>query len=131
MTDTSTVDVRVVQGPTQTVVVTAPAPTNVVIGEPTVVNAISTSTEAVSVAELGIVGPQGPPGAPGIGGGAPLVFSLVDVSSWAQQHTLGYLPEVRVVDAEGNIVGMSVAYPTPDTVYLVFPTPFTGEVLLS
>lgn len=131
MSETTTLDVQVIQGPTETVVITTPAPTNVVIGQPTTVNTVSTSTETIQVTELGIVGPQGPAGEPGTGGQGPIAYQLVQVSSWAQAHTLGYLPEVRVIDEGGNVVGMSVSYPSPTTVYLLFPTPFTGEVLLS
>lgn len=134
ITDPNSYDVIVTPGPSQTVVVSYTPPANVSVGLPTTTNAVSTSTETVDVNELGILGPtgpQGPQGLPGQDGSVPTVFELVSVSSWTQAHDYSYLPEVRVLDADGFQVGLGVAYPNAHTVFLSFPAPFTGKVLLS
>lgn len=128
MTASTTVDVEVTQGPTQTVIVTTSPPTSVTIGEPTTVNTVSTSTELVSVEELGIVGPRGPQGPPG---GHPEVFELLAVSTWTYQHDFPYRPELRLVDVDNEAVEVGVEYPDAQTVSITFPVPFTGTVYLS
>lgn len=106
-------------------------PTQVVTGGPTTVNTVSTSTETVSVEELGIVGPPGPQGASGQDGSAPQAYQLFAVSQWTQLHTYGYPPEVRLVDEDNEAVEVGVDYPDAHTVSITFPVPFTGTVYLS
>jgi hypothetical protein len=76
----------------------------------------------------GGTGPQGPPGA---SAPLPLAYSVVAVSLWSQAHSFGYLPEVRLIDPTGSAVAIGAQYPDANTVFLLFPTPFTGTIILS
>lgn len=98
----------------QTTVVYSDVPVDVNVGSLT-----------VTVAE-GLQGPQGPAGA-----GVHQVYSLISVSSWSHSHPFLYAPEVRLIDASGLGVDIGVEYPDSSTVYIEFPTPFTGTVILS
>lgn len=73
----------------------------------------------------GLQGPQGPPGSATV-----LTYQLAGVASWSQGHTFPYPPEVQLVDAVGERVYLTAQYPSPSSVYLLFPTPFTGKVIL-
>lgn len=53
------------------------------------------------------------------------------VSSWYQTHSFEYLPEVRLVDEENELVEVGVDYPSPNAVSITFPVPFTGTIYLS
>lgn len=127
--DEQDIDVTVILEGPKTVTVTTAPPTTAVVGAPTAVKTISTSTEKVSVEELGIVGPPGPQGPPGTG--APEVYQLQAVSTWNHAHDFPYLPDVRLVDENNEVVEIGVEYPDAQTVYLTFPQPFTGTVYLS
>lgn len=103
----------VVPGPTERVVTVTERPTVVAIASPA-------------------QGPPGPAGPSGDGSGtAPSSYTVTGVSSWSQTHTFAWLPEVRLVDAAGFEVDVGVEYPDAHTVYLEFPTPFTGTIYLS
>lgn len=101
-------------GLTQTNVVYANVPVDVNVG-----------SLLVTVAE-GLQGPQGPAGA-----GIHQVYTLTNASSWTHTHPFSYQPEVRLIDASGLGVDIGVEYPDSSTVYIEFPTPFTGTVILS
>lgn len=113
----------------QTVIVSYQGSLSVTVAEPSTANIASTSTESVSVQQLGVVGPPGPQGPPGTG--FPSVFQVTDVGSWHQQHDFLYLPDVRLIDELGEDVEIGVEYPDANHVYIEFPTPFTGTIILS
>lgn len=91
----------------------------------------------VGVTELGqpivvatpiVAGPQGPAGPPG---NTPQSITLTAASDWNYTHDYPYMPEVRLIDPNGNWVGVGVQYPDAHTIYISFPVPFTGTVLLT
>lgn len=70
-------------------------------------------------------------GGSGDNGYPPTVYHLTAVSSWNQVHVYSYLPEVRLIDETGVGVEIAVEYPDAAHVYIEFPLPFTGTVILS
>ncbi len=77
------------------------------------------------------VGIQGPKGDPGVGGAGAVSYSVTAVSSWTQAHDFPYFPEVHLVDSLGEGVEIGVEYPDASHVFIEFPQPFTGKVILS
>lgn len=67
----------------------------------------------------GTLGPQGA-----------LSYPLTAASDWFHVHAFGYPPQVRLVQ-DGQAVDIAVEYPDASSVYLTFPSPFTGTVILS
>lgn len=122
-------NVTVQQGPVQQVVVSTQAPNQVTVSTPVATNVQTQSQQRVDVQELGIVGPRGLQGPPGTA--FAISYVLTAVSSWSQPHDLPYYPAVRLIDEFGNEVETEVEYPDLHTVYIEFPTPFTGTVILS
>jgi hypothetical protein len=116
----------------QHVVVEQDTPNNVSLVQPSQVNTVSSSTQTVDVQQLGIVGqtgatgPQGPPGTK-----FAEQYELTSVSSWNHAHDFDYYPVVRLVLPSGQEVETDIEYPDAHTVYISFPTPFTGTVILS
>jgi hypothetical protein len=76
-----------------------------------------------------VVGPQGPVGPPGTGGAEQYVLS--SVSSWSKEHDYSYLPDVRFYKSDGSRIMFGYDCPDSSHVYVEFPTPFTGTVVLS
>jgi len=62
---------------------------------------------------------------------APDIYQLIGVTTWTQQHTFSYKPAVRVLDTNNTEVLIAHNYPDATHVSIVFPSPFTGIVLLS
>lgn len=125
---TGQVDVTVQSSPERQVIVTFTGGQTVTVGAAVAANIVTASTERVDVQQLGIVGPQGPAGPPG---GAPEVHPVTAISTFSVTHQFSYPPEVRLVDSAGDAVDVGVEYPTPQSVYIEFPTPFTGVIYLS
>lgn len=130
--------VAVVRPQPRSVVVVDPPPSRAVVvratGSPIVVpgptERIVTVTERATV--LAIASPaQGPAGPPGPPGSAPTGYPVTAASSWSYTHNLAWMPEVRLVDADGFAADVGVEYPDPHQVYLEFPTPFTGTIYLA
>lgn len=67
----------------------------------------------------GTLGPQGA-----------LSYPLTAASDWFHVHAFGYPPQVGLVQ-DGQAVDIAVEYPDASSVYLTFPSPFTGTVILS
>lgn len=61
---------------------------------------------------------------------APLVYELVAASSWSTPHPFPYPPDVQLVERGVARVYMGATYPDGSHVYLLFPTPYTGKVVL-
>jgi hypothetical protein len=80
-------------------------------------------------APIVFISPPGPPGPAG-GGIAAVAYTLTAVGSWTHTHAFPYPPEVQLVLAAGERVYADVEYPDSTHVALVFPTPFTGTVIL-
>lgn len=74
----------------------------------------------------GVQGPQGPAG----GAPAPVVVTLTDAPEWSYPHTFPYDPDVAFIDSQARRVYAGVDYPNGGTVHALFPTPFTGKVIL-
>lgn len=62
---------------------------------------------------------------------APVTYVLTSVSSWNQVHNFPYRPEARLIDAANNSVEINIEYPDDTHVYIEFPQPFSGTVILS
>lgn len=77
--------------------------------------------------------PTGPTGVvlPGTASLQPVTYNLAGVTSFSHSHLFPYLPSVKLVDSSGVTVGVTVEYPDASHVYIVFPQPFTGQVVLS
>lgn len=81
--------------------------------------------------QQGIPGPRGepgPPGPPGSGSSTVVFYTVTAVSSFYVEHTFPYLPDVQVVDADGNRVLVGAEYPDQTHIHIVFPAPFTGQI---
>jgi hypothetical protein len=122
-------NVVVQAGPVQQVTVTSQAPQQVTVTQPVISTVQTQSQERVDVRQLGIVGPTGPQGAPGTA--FAISYVLTNVSSWSQPHTFPYYPAVRLINDQGEEVEIEIEYPDAHTVYIEFPLPFTGTVILS
>ena len=86
----------------------------------------------VVLVQLGTPGPPGPRGVPGPSGGRnPITLELTDVSSWTFTHDFPYLPDVRLIAQNDEEVSIGVKYPAEDVIFIEFPAPFTGRVILS
>lgn len=86
----------------------------------------------VVVVEIGTPGPQGKPGPAGPAGGRnPVTVELTDISSWNYSHDFPYLPDVRLIATDDEEVGVAVKYPTDDSIFIEFPSPFTGRAIIS
>ena len=120
-----------IQSPPKTVVsVVNPSRTVVVTPEETV---------KVSM-PMGQPGPQGPPGLTGstgpvgpVGpGGGSFVFTQgVPSNTWTINHTLGYFPNLTVVDSSGAVVEGDITYADDDTLVVTFSASFSGKAFLS
>lgn len=75
-----------------------------------------------------VAGPPGPPGPPG--GSALIMRQLEPMATWTWPHPLGRLPVITVYSDDGELVEPDV-YATPQTVSLVFPSPYTGTAVLT
>ena len=62
-------------------------------------------------------------------GSVPTFFTINNVDTFVAQHHLTYLPQVWLLDHEGNNVETDVAY-SPGIVSLTFAIPFTGSLYL-
>lgn len=122
-------NVVVQSGPVQQVTVTSQAPQQVTVTQPVISNVATQSQERVDVRQLGIVGPVGPQGPAGTAFALPYI--LTNVSSWNQPHGFPYYPAVRLINDQGEEVEIDIEYPDAHTVYIEFPLPFTGTVILS
>ena len=63
----------------------------------------------------------------------PLIYHLSAVSSWSMEHSFTYKPDVMLFDTNNGGIERIYAttnYPDPTHVALLFPTPFTGTVIL-
>jgi hypothetical protein len=124
------VDETVVQGPTlPSVVVRASSPPPVTVidsppAEPVVV--VQTAQQPVVV-----VNPALYIGGGGGGGYPPIVYTVNAISSFSRAHTFPYPPDVRLIDTSGYGVETAVEYPDSEHVYISFPTPFTGTIVLA
>lgn len=116
-------------GPIQQISVSTSAPQQVVASSPATINVETQSQQRVDVQELGIIGQQGPPGPPGTS--FAVTYVLTSVSSWSQAHDFSYYPSVRLIESLGDEVETNIEYPDAHTVYIEFPMPFTGTVILS
>jgi hypothetical protein len=124
--------VTVVQGDgLPVVVVDTPEPAPVVVVQPP---AAQPTTVVQTIARpIVIVNPVINGGGGGGGGGyiPPTTYHVTAISSFSRAHEYPYEPEVRVITA-GNVGAITaVEYPDSSHVYLEFPTPFTGTIILS
>lgn len=74
--------------------------------------------------------PLPPPNSGGAGGEEALRYDLVAVSSISLEHAFANPPIVYVVQ-DGELAMIGADYPDATHVYLVFPKPFTGTVVLN
>jgi hypothetical protein len=79
----------------------------------------------------GPTGPQGPAGAPGSAPQAYTHDQVTPASTWTIVHSLGYHPNVAVVDSAGDGVEGLVTYVDVNTVTVEFNAAFGGKAYLS
>jgi hypothetical protein len=123
-----------VTGDTVSVVEVNSAPTVVIVEPQPSVTAVEDVISVVSVGTLGPPGPRGADGPPGAAGSAPQAYvhdQAVPASSWTVLHSLGYYPNVTVVDTLGRVVVGDVSYPDIGNVVLTFSAAFSGRAFLS
>lgn len=60
----------------------------------------------------------------------PLTFSLSGVSSYTATHSFPYYPQVRLLDINKQAVDTDTEYPSSTQVHVVFPSPFSGTLIL-
>lgn len=78
----------------------------------------------------GLQGPEGPAGPSG--GYNPVSGLYSNIGSITIPHSFPYLPEVRLVELSSGLgVDVGVEYPDSSHVYIEFPQPFTGYIILS
>lgn len=64
--------------------------------------------------------------------GIPTVqYPVTLVSSFHQAHIFPYPPNVSLVDQSGHSVNIGVSYPDSTHIFIEFPSPFTGTIILS
>lgn len=76
-------------------------------------------------------GPQGPPGAPGSAPQAYVHDQAVPSDTWVITHSLGYRPNVTVVDTGGTNIEGTITYDSSTQITVVFSTSFGGYAYLS
>lgn len=76
-------------------------------------------------------GPQGPPGTGGSGGTAEVFTQNSPQTTWNITHTLGYSPNVTIVDSGGNVVEGDIQYVDITTIVATFSSAFSGTAYLS
>ena len=77
------------------------------------------------------MGPQGPPGTPGTSGGSYRHVQITPLTSWVITHTLGYPPNVSIVDSTGREIIGEIDYTSATVVTLTFTAAVAGEAYLS
>jgi hypothetical protein len=77
----------------------------------------------------GPMGPQGPPGPPG--GGYFHFVQPTPSGTWTITHSLGYYPNVTVVDSAYQVVIPEVTYTSTTQLVLSFSAAVAGEAYLS
>lgn len=83
------------------------------------------------VVEAVVAGPQGPQG-PGGGAAASYIHDQsAAATTWIVNHTLGFYPNVTVVDSAGTVVNGGVEYLSITQIRLTFSAPFSGKAYLS
>ena len=93
-------------------------------GDETVELVIEEETTTLVISESD-PGPPGPPGPPR----AAQTYPVVAVSSWSHSHGLNYPPMVWLQQGT-ELVLVGAQYPDNDTVYITFPVPFTGTIVI-
>ena len=116
-------------------ITTSRSPTAVVTAGPTVTGNVVLSGIPGPPGPQGEPGPPGPPGEPGppgSGGGAAYTHvQAVPATVWMITHTLGYQPNVTVIDSSNEQVEGDVIYGPLGTISLVFSAAFSGTAYLS
>lgn len=105
---------------------------------------VSTTEYALEVADTGVQGPpgpastvpgpQGPQGPPGNPGSAPQAYvhdQAVPSDTWVITHSLGYQPNVTVVDSALTTIEGGISYDSANQITLTFTYSFAGKAYLS
>lgn len=85
----------------------------------------------VDVIEIGYTNAPGPPGPTGASGGSYVHVQTTPAMTWAITHTLGYLPNVAILDVDGNLIDAAISWPTATTITVTFSATTAGRALLS
>jgi hypothetical protein len=94
----------------------------------------------ISISDVGVQGPpgadgadgaEGPPGTPGSAPQAYVHDQVTPSATWNITHSLGYYPNVSVVDSGGDQVQGLVTYADINTVIIEFTAAFGGKAYLS
>lgn len=95
----------------------------------------------VDISSIGGTGAKGEPGDPGqpgppgpIGGVISIAYTYYQNSAasvWTIHHSLGFQPNVTIVDSAGTNVEGDVGYPDNNTVIVTFTSAFGGVAYLS
>lgn len=76
-------------------------------------------------------GPAGPAGPAGASGGAFIHDQAIPSATWTINHTLGYFPNITVVDSTGREVEGEIVYNSPTQITALFTASFSGKAYLS
>jgi hypothetical protein len=79
----------------------------------------------------GPTGPTGPSGSGGGGGGSLAYNQAVPTDTWVIVHSLGFNPNVTVVDSAGTTVEGSISYDSSTQITITFSAAFSGTAYLS
>lgn len=92
----------------------------------------------VVIASAGVQGPEGPQGPAGPQGpqGDSALYTYVHVQGtpsqlWIINHSLGFYPNVEIVDSAGNSVIGNYEFANVNTIFATFAAPFAGKAYLS
>jgi hypothetical protein len=113
------------------VVVINPIPGNTVVVNPPIGSTSATTVVDINAATTGPQGPQGPQGAPGASGGFFTFTQASPASTWTIAHSLGYRPNISVVDSAGSQVEGNTVWTDTNNLTITFSGAFSGVAYLS
>jgi len=105
------------------VIDSSPAPVNVTVAEATPINVISTIP--------GTAGPQGEAGASGDAAATLEHEQAIAEREWIIIHSLGYRPNVHVVDDIGQTIWPDIEYVSDTEIHINHGDPYAGFAYLS
>jgi hypothetical protein len=113
------------------VVVITPIPSNTVTVSPPVGSTSASTVVDVGAATTGPQGATGPQGVPGASGGFFTFTQASPASTWTIAHSLGYRPNISVVDSAGSQVEGNTVWTDINNLTITFSGAFSGVAYLS
>jgi hypothetical protein len=78
-----------------------------------------------------VTGLPGPVGPPGPSGGSYVFVQGAPTETWTIDHSLGYYPNITIVDSSGAVIEGDIIYADDDTLVVTFSAAFSGKAFLS